>query len=59
MPKTMKTEDKILKELQAVKRLLILQLILQGVGSDELGRATEVDSSVIRKMFPIRKIRQR
>ena len=41
-----------LKELQAIKKLLMLGLIKSGVTSKELEMATGLDAGWIRKMFP-------
>jgi predicted transcriptional regulator len=41
-----------------VKRLLILLLLKLGSTSDEIGSALNVDSSVIRKMMPLRKVKK-
>lgn len=43
------------KDLEAIKNLLVLQCIKMNATSDEIGRAAGVDSSVIRKMFPMKK----
>lgn len=48
-----KTEP-LLKELQSIKRLLILLLIKSGANSVEIGRTLGVDSSTIRHMFPMK-----
>lgn len=47
-----------LKELQSIKKLLILLLIKSGATSEEIGRAVDLDSSVIRKMFPMKKTKK-
>lgn len=41
-----------------IKRLLVLLLIKLGSTSDEIALALDVDSSVVRKMVPARKIRK-
>lgn len=43
-----------LEPLEAIKRLLILSLAKQGVKSDEIGRALEIDSSAIRRIVTFR-----
>jgi hypothetical protein len=48
-----------LEELQAIKKLLMLDLIKSGATSEELERATGLDAGWIRKMFPMRKIKKR
>lgn len=45
-------------ENESVKRLLMLLLLKLGATSGEIGAALGVDSSVIRKIFPIRNIRK-
>jgi NADH/NAD ratio-sensing transcriptional regulator Rex len=47
-----------LQELQSIKKLLVLLLIKSGATSEEIGRALGVDSSTIRKMFPMRKTKK-
>jgi hypothetical protein len=49
-----KRRKKSLEPLEAIKRLLILSLAKQGVTSDEIGRALEVDSSSIRHVVSFR-----
>jgi len=44
--------------LGTIERLIILQLIRDGAGSDEIGEALGVDSSVIRHAMSINKIRK-
>ena len=46
--------EPLLKELQSIKKLLILLLIKSGANSAEIGRALGVDSSTIRHMFPMK-----
>ncbi len=41
-----------LKELQAVRNLLILQLLKSGVSSEEINLATGMGAANIRRMFP-------
>lgn len=41
-----------------IKRLLILLLIKLGSTSDEIAAALDVDSSLIRKMIPIKKVKR-
>lgn len=45
-----------LSEMEGVKRLLILLLLKIGAPSKEIGMALNVNSSVIRRMFPSSKI---
>lgn len=46
------------EEDDSVKRLLILLLLKLGASSEEIGAALGVDSSVIRKMIPVRSVRK-
>lgn len=41
-----------------VKKLLILLLLKLGSTSDEIGAALGVDSSVIRRMIPIKRVKK-
>lgn len=41
-----------------LKRLLVLLLLKLGATSEEIGLALDVDSSVVRKMLPVRKIKK-
>lgn len=43
---------------ESVKRLLILLLLKLGSTSQEIGAALGVDSSVVRKMLPVRSIKK-
>lgn len=43
-------------QLEDIKRLLIALLLKLGANSQEIGLAPGVDSSAIRKMFPVKKI---
>ena len=46
------------KKLEDIKRLLVLLLVKLGSNSDEIALALDVDSSLIRKMMPIRQIKR-
>lgn len=52
----MKSEE--LAQLESIKRLLIALLLKLGATSQEIGLALGIDSSNIRKMFPVKKIRK-
>ena len=54
----MSITDASLKELQSIKRLLVVLLIKNGATSEEIGKALEIDSSAVRKMFPMRKTKK-
>ncbi len=45
------------KDLQDIKRLLMLLLIKLGTTSEEIGLALGTDSSVVRRSLPMRKIK--
>lgn len=44
-------------ELEHIKRLLILLLVKLGATSEEIGLALKMNSSVVRKLLPMRKIK--
>ena len=44
--------------LDDIKRLLVLLLLKLGSTSEEVGLALGVDSSVIRKMLPVRQVKK-
>lgn len=58
MPQKGMSEKQIIEELQAIKKLLILLLIKSGATSEEIGLALGVDSSVVRRMFPMKEIKK-
>jgi len=47
-----------LSETEGVKRLLILLLLKLGASSKEIAMALDINSSVIRRMFPGKEIRR-
>jgi len=47
-----------LSDTEGIKRLLILLLLKIGTPSDEIGLALDIDSSVVRRMFPAKKIQK-
>lgn len=50
-------DERIAKELDSVKRLLVLLLAKLGSDSDEIAMALGVDSSAIRKMISMRQVK--
>ncbi len=57
-PKPKKTVDEtVATELDAIKRLLILQLIVSGVRAADIADALGVHSSVISRLVPARKVK--
>ncbi len=51
-------DDRVLEKLDAIENLIILLSIKSGANSGEIGRATGMDSSTIRKMFPMKKTKK-
>ena len=51
-------DSKVLEKLEAIENLIILLSIKSGANSEEIGRATGLDSSTIRKMFPMKKTKK-
>lgn len=45
------------RQLEDIKRLLILLLVKVGSTSEEVGAALGVDSSTVRKMMPLRGVK--
>lgn len=56
MAKANKIEDPVVVELDAIKRLLVLQLLLNGATQGDVAHALQVDQSVVSRMFPARKL---
>ncbi len=54
----MESTKEMLQELVSIKKLLILISIKSGAKSEEIGRAVGIDSSTVRKMFPMRKTKE-
>lgn len=48
--------DKV--ELEIIKKLLILQLLYDGVPAEFIAKATGMNPNSIRNMFPLRKLKQ-
>lgn len=46
------------RQLEDIKKLLILLLLKLGSPSEEIGAALQVDSSVVRRMVPGRKVKR-
>lgn len=51
-------EQKILKALEEIKKLFILQLRTKGVTSEDIAQVLGIDSSGIRRMVSIRRIKK-
>lgn len=54
----MSEDEPSLRELQSIKKLLVLLSIKSGATSEEIGQALGVDSSTVRKMFSMRKTKK-
>jgi hypothetical protein len=54
-----RTADPVLKELDGIKRLLILGLLTSGVQATDVARALGVDKSAVSRLVPARRIRKR
>jgi len=48
--------EKELKELQAIKKLLVLQLLNQGIQADSIADLLGMDRADFSRMFPVRKL---
>lgn len=51
-------QDPTLKELDAIKRLLILMLIKAGASQGEIAMALHTDQANVSRMFPARKVKR-
>jgi hypothetical protein len=51
--------EKELKELQAIKKLLVLQLLNQGIQSEAIADLLGMDPADFSRMFPVRKLLKR
>jgi hypothetical protein len=49
-------DDKLLREVESIKQLLLLLLVKLGADSDEIAMALGVESSGVRKMISMRKV---
>lgn len=47
-----------LKELEQIKRLLVLQLIKDGVTATEIGKALGITQQRVSQMFPVSKLKK-
>ncbi len=54
----MKENDRIVKELQAIKKLLMLLLARSGATSDDIAKVLEMHPGSVRKMVPMRGARK-
>jgi transcriptional regulator len=51
-------QDSTLKELDAIKQLLILALIKAGASQGEIAMALHTDQANVSRMFPARKVKR-
>ena len=56
--KSNQIKDPTLKELDAIKRLLILLLIKAGASQGEIAMALHTDQANVSRMFPARKVKR-
>ena len=54
-----KSGNPVAKELDAIKRLLVLQLLTSGVQTTDVARAMGVDKSVISRLVPAIRIKKK
>jgi hypothetical protein len=50
--------EAIRKELEAIKKLMIAELVKEGIATDVIGDIIGIDGSTVRKMIPVKKIRK-
>jgi len=53
------TGDPVADELNAIKRLLVLQLLTSGIQATVVASALGVDKSVVSRLVPSRKVKRR
>jgi predicted transcriptional regulator len=51
-------DNAVQEELEAIKRLLVLQLITSGVQATDIAKTLQVDKSVISRMVAARKVKK-
>ena len=51
-------KDPLVKELQSIKRLLILWLLKEGVDQKVIAYALQMDAADVSRMMPVRKIKK-
>jgi DNA-directed RNA polymerase specialized sigma subunit len=54
----MSDDKQVVEELQAIKKLLIALLVKLGATSEEIGDVLRIDSSRVRQLVPITKIKK-
>ena len=52
------TSDPLLREMLAIKRLLVLHLLKAGASQTEIGHALGIDQSAVSRMFASCKVRK-
>jgi transcriptional regulator len=58
MNKKKNPQDSTLRELDAIKRLLILLLIKSGASQGEIAMALHTDQANVSRMFPARRVKR-
>ncbi len=56
---TGKSNDPLLAELEAIKKLLILQLVTSGVQAQQVGRVLDLSKSEMSKLVPTRGLKKK
>lgn len=57
-PNKNRIQDPVIKELDGIKRLLILMLLKSGASQKEIASALQVDQGNFSRMFPARKFKR-
>ncbi len=52
------TDDKFSDDIDTIKKLLILQLLMSGTPAELIAKATGMNPNSIRNMFPLRKYKK-
>lgn len=52
------SNEKMLKELEAIKKLLVLQLLNSGVQANTIAKLLKMQKSNFSTMFPLRRLKQ-
>ncbi len=52
------SKDPVIKELEAIKKLLVLALLAQGLEQKLIAKALQIDPAQLSRMMPARKIKK-
>ena len=52
------SKDPVIKELEAIKKLLVLALLTQGLEQKLIAKALQIDPAQLSRMMPARKIKK-